>query len=874
MRKIMILSIILVSFLSTLAQAGCTFPTAMSRVWDNVENDLLVDISILSKICTIGSTLNYLETSLNQLSSSFNADIATITSYVADIDQRVITIGSTTNDINSLITGPINSKLIIIEKDNSSIQSLVNVIDTRTSSIYSLDQNISSIIDQEIATDQTIFSKVMVIDSKLSNLNLSCSGTDQILQTDQSILSTVNVIDTRTNSIYSLDQTISSYAQEIDQHVVTIQSAVNTINTFISSTINSELDVINSTNYSIQSVVNVIDTRTSSIYSLDQAISSKIDNYTTLSTSVQSAVNVVNSKIDNLKCIASLTGQLPNLDQSILSTVMVIDTRTATIQSSVGNIFSLDQIISSDISNILNIQQTSSSKIDVNIAIDQTTQSILNYINSNLSNPFFPCSQVPQLLAIDQSILSTVNVIDTRTTNIQSNINNISRLDQSISSKIDLDLAIDTRTQSVVNIINSKINLTQTNIASISNFTNATQSIIAGLSTCCTGTTNANTVLTSLYNTVVADQSNDNISISFQYGIPTSIITTYTQGGGSVTNANSMALLSTAAATNSIAQLQTKASIVYRSGHEAYAYFSVAFTGSFAATSSQFIGPIDYQNGFAVGFDGTTFGITWRANAVSNFTPQSQFNGDTLNGSGPSQFTYNPSALNIFRIAYGYLGASIIKFQILTSYNNWITFHTIYYPNTSTTPSILQPFLPITARVENLTGTSVLTLQTSSWNAGIVAEPSNNSYRYFQTNTTINTASFPAHLFTIRNSTTFNNYPNQIAVRLTGLGGCSDGGAADYFIIKNATISGTSYSDVNSGNSVVAVTTAGTYAAGTGTLVWDYSTFNAGNGFGPFYFTNNPYLVMIYPGETLTLLLNAGASSTNFVGVLFWEEQF
>lgn len=867
--------IILISFLSSLAQAGCIFPQTAPSLWNNVESDLVVDISILSKISTIGSIINNIESNISNFNSSFSANLATITSYVEAIDSEIITIGSITDDLTSFITGPLESKINLIDKTDRSILSLVNVIDTRTSSIYSLDQNIASFVSMELATDQTIFSEVMVIDSSLSNLNLNCSGIDQIIQTEQSILSTVNVIDSRTSNIYSLDQTIASYAQNIDQQVITIQSAVNSINNFVDITINSKLDLIQMTDQPIGSVAHVIDTRTSSIYSLDQTISSKINNYTALATSVQSAANVIDSKVGNLNCLSSISDQVAQLDQSILSTVMVLDTRTSNIQSITNNIFSLDQTISSNLSTILNIQQSTSSKVDVSIALDTTIASILTNINSAI-NSLSSCSNLGQLAQIDQSILSTVNVIDTRTSNIQSNVNNIYSIDQAISSKIDLDYNIDNATQSTVSIINSKTNRIATNIASISSVTNANQILVNSLSSCCTATVNASTVLTSLYNSQVADYSNDNISISFQYGIPSNIITRYTQGGGTITTANSMAILSTAGSANSIAEIQTKGVINYRSGHEAYAYFSVAFTGSFAATSSQFIGPIDYQNGFAVGFDGTTFGITRRANTVNYFTPQSQFNGDKLNGTGPSQFTYNPATLNIFRISYGYLGSSIIKFQILTSYGNWITFHTINYPNTSATPSIYQPFLPVTAHVENLAGTSILKLQTASWNAGIVGEPSNNSYRYFQFNRTVNpVTTAETLLFVIRNPQTFNGQNNNITVRLTGIGVSPlDSYTPCYAQVrKNATVSGTSFSNVSTGNSVIQVSTAGTYSAGTGTVVWGYSSKPEGNGFGITYFTNNPYLITIYPGESLTLTTQNN-SLDDILGMLLWEEQF
>jgi hypothetical protein len=389
---------------------------------------------------------------------------------------------------------------------------------------------------------------------------------------------------------------------------------------------------------------------------------------------------------------------------------------------------------------------------------------------------------------------------------------------------------------------------------------------VATLSLCCTNTTSISTSTTSLFGSQVMENTLDNISIQFQYGIPDSTTTSYTQGGGTVTSSNSMAVLSTAASTSSIAQLQTDNTILYRSGHEAYALFTVAFTGSFTATSSQFIGPIDYQNGFAIGFDGTTFGVTRRSDTVNTFTPQSQFNGDKLDGTGTSGFLYNPALLNVFRIAYGYLGATIIQFQIMNSTGGFITFHTIQYPNSSAAPSIQQPFLPITARVENLTGTSVLTLQTASWNGGIVGQPNNNAYKYFCA------SSYSSGMLVIRNKTVFNNRPNKIRVRCTAVGATirsTPDSSLTYSLIKNGTITGTSFSDVSSGNSVVEVSTAGTYSAGTGTEVYKTVSYVTAN-VGILPIPLDAYVITILPGETLAV---TGLSTTEFIAIN-WEEQF
>jgi hypothetical protein len=66
--------------------------------------------------------------------------------------------------------------------------------------------------------------------------------------------------------------------------------------------------------------------------------------------------------------------------------------------------------------------------------------------------------------------------------------------------------------------------------------------------------------------------------------------------------------------------------------------------------------------------------------------------------------------------------------------------------------------------------------------------------------------------------------------------------------------------------------TAGTYSAGTGTTLFGYDMQTRANGYGPFFFTNNPYLIVLFPGETITLTTQGYTG--NITAGLFWEEQF
>jgi hypothetical protein len=770
---------------------------------------------------------------------------------VEDIDPRVIS-------IQSAIDNTVNCC------------SAVNVIDTRTASIYDVDRTILSLVED-------IDPRVISIQSAIDNTVNCCSA--------------VNVIDTRTSSIYSTDQTILSYVSDIDNRVITIQSAVsntqnccsaiNTIDTRTASIysldqlISSKIDNININN----SLLNVIDTRTASIYSLDQTIAANVNTIQSTVNNIYILEQTINSKIDALQSAVSNT-------QNCCSAINAIDTRT-------NSIFSLDQTIASIVSAI-------SSKVDVDIAIDRSTQSIVNVIDTRTASIYSLDQTINSKLDVLQSSVSNtqnccsaINVIDTRT-------NSIFSLDQVINSKIDnininnsLINVINTRTssiysldQTIASIVSNISSKVDTDIAIDQSTFSAVSALSTALSNCCTGTT-ANQAFTSIFGSQIAEGSLDNISIQFQYGVTSAPVDVYTQGGGTVTSSNSCAILSTAGSANSIAQVQSEATNAYRSGHEAYTLFTVAFTGSFVATSSQLIGPYDYQNGFAVGYNGTTFGVLQRSNAanpsvvVDTFIPQSSFNQDKLDGTGASGFTYNPAYLNVFRISFGWLGSAVAKFQILNNNGNWITFHIIYNPNSSSIPSIAQPFLPITARVENLAGTSVLTLRTASWNAGLIASPNTSSYRYNQANNTITlTVATETHVLTIRNNNTFgsNNAPNKIMVRIAAFGGgpiASTSQSATMRLRKNATVTGTTFTNVNSTNSVMAVSTAGTYSAGTGTIYLVQPSLTYSNGPNINYIPKDTYEIILCPGETATVtVVRNNAVTQTITGVVLWEERF
>lgn len=391
--------------------------------------------------------------------------------------------------------------------------------------------------------------------------------------------------------------------------------------------------------------------------------------------------------------------------------------------------------------------------------------------------------------------------------------------------------------------------------------------------------TSTSAPLISIYQELEAEPRLDALSVQFQYGIPSSILTTTLLNGGTATTSNSEAVLATSGAVGAVAGLQSKTAVQYRSGHQADAYFTVAFTGAIAANTKQYIGILSSSDGFGVGYNGTTFGIVLRNNGTDTFIPQSSFNGDTINGAGSSGFNYNSTLLNVFHIAYGWLGASIIQFQVMSSSGAWVTFHTIQYPNSSATPSIANALLPISAQVYDPSGGHSLQLTTASWNMDIVGIQSNVANRFFSIQNQV-PVSGAAEVFvlTIQNSNTYQSSTNRMNIQLqryfaSNFVTAVAGSLPLYInIYKNATVTGTSFSSVN-GNSIAQYSSTGTYTAGTGILMIA-QVLNT-RGFNPEFIDLLNTNIILYPGETLTMTaISSDGSAINVRGGFNWAELF
>jgi hypothetical protein len=227
----------------------------------------------------------------------------------------------------------------------------------------------------------------------------------------------------------------------------------------------------------------------------------------------------------------------------------------------------------------------------------------------------------------------------------------------------------------------------------------------------------------------ISEQFND-VEVQFHRDSPANLVTITAAGtpNGTADNTTVPGLMQMATGTGTTGEIKavTKDSVIYRSGAEVFCMFTAAWLDGGVATSFQRIGLYDTSNGFFIGYENTTFGVTTRTGAVDTQVAKASWSVDTLTGASTSKFTRNgtPEAidltkLNVFRVRYGWLGSAPIRWEVLSPDGEWVLFHQTLQPNLSASPSVQSTDLPITAHLAKTAGATSLRLNTACWGAGI-----------------------------------------------------------------------------------------------------------------------------------------------------------
>lgn len=264
-----------------------------------------------------------------------------------------------------------------------------------------------------------------------------------------------------------------------------------------------------------------------------------------------------------------------------------------------------------------------------------------------------------------------------------------------------------------------------------------------------------------------------------------------------------------------------------------------------------------------------TFAQTLAGQAsIDTWIPQSSWNGDKCDGTGTSGFRLTPSNLNVYSIGIQYLGAGTIEFKVeatpIGNNPDFITCHTLKFPNTQQKPNISQPSFPFTMAAYSAGSTTNVSVSTASYGGFIGGEKvlQGNRFSYFNSSTGVAAAAFYT-LFTVRNNLVYNGRPNQSVVVLRSLAAAlKHVNPTNIFVIKNATLVGnpvfTNYSTI----SCTAWDTAATSCTYSDNSQLIYCGLLGDTGNFDVVFADE---ITLQPGETVTIAARTSSTTATYV---------
>lgn len=275
------------------------------------------------------------------------------------------------------------------------------------------------------------------------------------------------------------------------------------------------------------------------------------------------------------------------------------------------------------------------------------------------------------------------------------------------------------------------------------------------------------------------------------------------------------------------------------------------------------------------------------AGAASNdvWIPQTQWNGDRLDGSGddrnPSGFNINPLKFNIYQIGVQYLGAGPITFQVEVTYPNgnnpeFVTVHTIKYPNTETIVSLSQPAFPFLMAAYSAGSTTDAKVHVSSFagfNEGEILHlgPRVSYDRDGSVITSSTTVYKP--LLTVRNDLVFAGRANQTVIKLIDMAASAKGNAnaqTKFYLVRNPVLSGpVNFTAVGGGSSAYwDIAATGMTAPSQSQKIWSGSVVESSNIDHSFVDTD----ITLQPGESICLCVKSVSATADCVGTLNTRE--
>lgn len=350
---------------------------------------------------------------------------------------------------------------------------------------------------------------------------------------------------------------------------------------------------------------------------------------------------------------------------------------------------------------------------------------------------------------------------------------------------------------------------------------------------------------------------------TFAYNVNADLVASTVASGGTVTGDDGFAVLTTAAAIDSSAKIETRLPLRYIPGQGAIARFTAIFTTGVVG-SQQIIGIGADNDGLFFGYNGATFGIMRRSDGVDTWTHFNDWS-DGINGGNAGWLNLlDWTKGNVFQIQFQWLGFGEIRFSVENPRSgDFELVHRIRYANTATVTSLRNPTLPVMAMVANTTNDSAIALSTSSAMAfceGKVVDPSPPHPLALPRVQVATKAGITtqANVLTLQSPMTWKARANRIRSQLGMLSVSTEGNkSVTIRLVRNATLGGTpSYAAHSADTSPVDFDTAGTTVTG-GSVVFAITLDKTDSQ----QFDLREWSLFLNPGDTITTSAESSQST-------------
>lgn len=258
---------------------------------------------------------------------------------------------------------------------------------------------------------------------------------------------------------------------------------------------------------------------------------------------------------------------------------------------------------------------------------------------------------------------------------------------------------------------------------------------------------------------------------------------------------------------------------------------------------------------------------------TESFTASSSWSEDQADGTGNLpviDFTKG----NVFEIRYQWLGFGAVDFFIeRPSTGRFILVHRDEYANANTVPSVANPIMPLCLIAANTSNTSDIILESACMMGGIEGKNIEQGIANASVVETTGIGTTETPILSIHNHTVFQNKINRIIIKPNQLGVSFDASAANkpatVRVRLNAALTGASFSPIDVNTSVTFTDVSATSVSG-GELLFALSISEG----APLSFDLSDRNVIIGPGETITISLEASSGTIDPVVSFGWREIF